>query len=651
MTVYLDFETRSEVDIRKVGAWAYAEHPSTQIICLAYSLGEGVELIKEPYRAMSYKPISLLESFAAQSSVNFEAHNAFFEQAIWHNIMHKRLKWPDIPIERWRCSAAKASAHALPRSLEGCGSALNLDTQKSQQGKAVMLRLSKPRRPSKKNPDKFWEPSVVPDQFNELYEYCRTDVAAEVAISCKLRDLNETEQKIWFLDQKINRRGVAVDTKTIDIILKLMDEYNEALNKEVQDISKGVLSSVSKRDRVLQFCLSKGVFMESYDKAYVSKMLDSDLPDEVRRILEIRQSQSKTSTAKYKSMRTAVCKDSRIRDTLMYHGASTGRWTGKLVQFQNIPRGQVKDIDQAISLIKEGNLSLIKEKYGDPMEVFSSCLRSMLMAEEGCRLIAADFASIEVRVLMWLANAIGGLKQLREGEDLYVDMAKEIYKKSDIKKEERQLGKTAILGCGYGMGSKRFHTTCSDWGIPIDSELADLAVDAYRSKYSAIVKFWYQIETAAIQAVKSNKPVNCGRLLWATYEEFLFCKLPGGRCLAYYSPKLTQTSTPWGTARDELTFMGVNSITRKWERQSTYGGKLTENVTQAVARDLMAESMLRLEEAGYPIVLSVHDELVAEVPEGYGSVAEFETLMANVPDWARGCPIEAEGWEGKRYRK
>lgn len=648
MTIYIDFETRSKADIKKVGAWRYAEDPSTEILCMAYAINEApVQIWKPGIVTIPTWVVYLNVGLNKRNKV--EAHNAFFERAIWENICVKRLGWPRIPHNRWRCSAAKAAYYALPRSLKNAGAALKLDTVKDEEGHQVMMNLCKPRKPSKSNPDEWFTKEKYPKRYEKLYEYCKQDVGAERAIAKSLPDIPEKETQIWLLDQKINQRGVYIDKEAVEASLSLLGTHITILKGKCHEICE---LSPNQRDKVISWCRDQGEDITAYDKEYIKNTLPQIKNEKVKEVLQIRQELGKTSTAKYTKMLGAICEDGRIRDTLMYHGAATGRWSGKLVQFQNLPRGSIDNMDSLIADIK--NKRLKSGEYG-LMDKMSAAIRGMITAPEGKQLVVADFASIEVRVLTWLAGCDTALEQLREGEDLYKYMASKIYSLpvAAISKEQRQLGKAAVLGCGYQMGAEKFHNTCLSWGINIPMETAEKAVSTYRTTYNEVKSLWYDQEDAAQRAVRSGKPIKAGKVIWFMNKDFLHCKLPSGRCISYKEPQLVLSATPWGSEQYKLRYMGEKSLStagKKWMTIDTYGGKLVENITQAVARDLMAEAMLRIDDK-YPIVLSIHDELISEVDEDKVDVGEYEKLMAEVPDWARGCPIAVEGWSGKHYRK
>jgi DNA polymerase len=643
--IYIDFETRSEVDIKKSGAWVYSLHPSTEILCLSYKMNNEPVLLADDLTTCVKFRNYLFENPEAL----VEAHNAFFEKAIWQNIMVKRYGWPEIKPEQWRCSASVAAYHALPRSLSGAGKILNLSTVKDDEGKRVMLQLAKP----KPRTGGFFEQGEYPEKFQTLYKYCKSDVEAEYAITKKLGQLPQRELNIWQLDQKINTHGVPVDLEAITAALKILDEYKIKLEKELETITEGEIKTVGQRDKILDWCNQRGEKLSGLTKSDVVAALQVVKHPEVKRILEIRQSLSKTSTAKYEAMKNSTAPDSRIRDVLMYHGASTGRWSGKLVQFQNLPRGNIKDMETAIKLIKKGSLTAVELLEDDVMSFMSSAIRGMVCAPEKHTLLVADFAAIEARVLAWLANSKLMLKHFRTGKDLYKDMASQIYKVpiNEVTPEQRQLGKAAILGAGYGMGSVKFYETCLSWGLAIDKNLAVRAIQTYRDTYSEIPNLWRNVEQAAMAAVSRQTQVKIGNLAFFMQDNFLKCKLPSGRLLHYYKPKIEKIDKEgWGQL-NQLTYLAEK--TGKVLSNVTYGGKLVENITQAVARDIMANSMIHLDKLGYQIILTIHDEIIAEIEEtdACHKLDTFCQKMALPPSWALDCPVSVEGWQGKHYRK
>lgn len=641
MVIHLDFETRSSADIKKVGAWVYSLHPSTDVICLAYGIDGDVY----HWRPGQKPPKKLFDVHS--SGHRILAYNAFFEYSIWMNVMAKKYGWLRPHFGQWFDVAAKAAAHALPRSLGEAGKALKLKQIKDESGKKIMLKLSKPRRDGS-----FYTPEQVPEDFKKLYEYNIDDVIAETAIDDTLRNLTETEKKVWELDFKINTRGIYIDRKAVLCAMNLINLYTERLNKRIKIVTCGAVEAATQRQRLLDWVVSKGVPAEALAKADVQELIKGDLPPDVREALEIRGELSRSSTAKYSSALEHLGEDDRIRGSLLYHGAAPGRWAGSGFQPHNLPRGTIKNMELAIDIVKENRLPYLEMMYDSVMETLSSAVRGVICAPPGKKLYCVDYAAIEARGILWLSGD-PGIGTFQRGGDIYKEMASDIYSKevSRIDKTERQLGKIAILGLGYGMGASKFVMTCAGYGIEISEEFADRVVKTYRKKYADVVKFWYAVENAAIEAVRTNKIVRMGKVAFLMSKGFLYCRLPSGRCIAYCRPTLETITTPWGEPKLQVAYEGVNPKTKKWEYMHTYGGKLAENISQGTARDIMAGAMLALEDKGYEIIMTVHDEIVVETPKDFGSLKEFQEIASRVPEWARGFPVGVEGWEGERYKK
>ena len=658
ISVHLDFETRSLVDVTDTGPWRYSLDPSTLPLCLCYTVDTShTDLITwedfDNYNVgMITDSVYKITELAENKNVIFKAHNSMFEYCIWNNILHKTFGFPELlDFKRWDCTAAKAASHALPRSLGQCALALKLSENKDKTGKKIMLQLSKPRKPTKNNPS-IWCNDA--DKFKILYEYCSQDVIVERAIDNALPDLNANEKAIWELDQKINSRGIKIDTKALDIALKFIEEFKERLNNELCDLTSGAVEKATETKRFTEY-LRSHIPITDLQKATVDDWINKTDNPKLKRLLEIRSQGGKSSTAKLEAIKDRVCNDGRVRDILVYHGASTGRWAGAGIQVQNFPRGTGYNSDNILDCLLLDDLDVFEMMYPDVINAISAGLRGFLIPGEGNDFVAADFAQIEARVVMMLAGCQKGIEDFRHGRDIYLALAQEIYKRPLTKKdkEERQLGKTGVLGCGFQMGAARFKEHAKNQaGLIISDELAERTVKTYRETYPEVVKLWYAQERAAILAVKNAGHLyKEGPVYWKVQGNFLYCKLPSGRCLAYPYPKVEIITTKWGTDKESLTFMTVTGTAKVWGKEHTYGGKLVENIVHATARDLMANGMLNVEKAGYKIIMTVHDEVISEVPENFGSVEEFETLLAAPPEWAKDYPIKAEGWRGKRYRK
>ena len=638
--VHLDFESRSRVDIWLTGAYVYATHPSTEILCLAYAVDNGPVKIIHRDDIFTYPlsdPFIELRELANAKDTLFYAHNALFEQLIWQHKLQEPFGMPRLPIKRWRCTAAKALAVGLPKSLAEAASALGTEHKKDIRGRTVMLRLSKPRADGEFEED--------PALFAELEAYCAQDVKTERDIDDILPELSDFEQYVWFEDQLINMRGVAVDTSTLDKVLDIISLEERRLKARVTELTKGALDGVSRRAAVLEYLSKNKVVLPDFTKATVEKAIkDKKIPEDMLEILRVRQQLGLTSTAKYSTLKDALCTDGRLRDSFLYHAASTGRWGGKLVQLQNLPKGSFSS-DLGVEMINEYDYETLLTMYPNIMELLSSCIRGMFVSAPGHNLIVADYSAIEARVLMWFCGEDNAVKMFKEGKDIYVDMAQKIGQGAP-----RQLGKQAILACGYGMGSSKFQATCKTYKIEVSEDLATKAVGSYRSAYPKVVRTWYDQERAAIHAVSKGGNVTCGKVTWEKRGDFLWCRLPSGRELAYHKPVIKTKEDGYG-GQVSLSYMTTDSVTKKYMRKDTYGGKIVENIIQATARDILATALLDAERNKYAPVMHVHDEIVVEVPEGFGSVEEFEKIICAVPAWAKGCPISAEAWRGKRYKK
>ncbi len=741
--ITIDFESRSACDIG-LGAWLYSLHPTTEIMCLAYKIGDAPTRLWHPAYphlgiAQSPDPVDLIQ--AIEDGWLVEAHNRFFEYAMWEHQLRKNWpQFPEIAECQWRCSAAKAAYHSLPRALEGAVAALGLPISKDMEGAKVMKMLCKPKKMLKRDrkplidagwpPEQidatiFWHESV--ELFERLWAYCIVDVDAEHGFSEFLPDLPPEELRIWQMDQKMNQRGIRCDLELVKAAIHLRNNEVATLTAELQDITSGAVEKGTSRAKFKDWMQVNGVDLPDTQGATLDEFLPNlkgqllmefmerkGLQPHTHRALQIIREVNRSSTAKFDAMLERVdLRDWRLRDNLMYHGAGTGRWTGKGVQVHNFPRGVlgIKDVDLLAEVVTTMDRQLIRALYGEPMVVLSDALRSALTASEGRDLIVADYAAIEARVVFWLAGDDTALDVFRSGEDIYCDMATGVYGFKVTKKanpNERQFGKQGILGLGFEMGFVTFLLTCRKYDIRFEESmvrrivdnaaynrhivsiekylkgdkrrvarlieagedpdkimhelvLMKHTVDTYRARYPEVTQMWRDQETAAIAAIRTpGRVVEAarGRNTWVVEDDFLKTYLPSGRPLHYYDPRLVKKKTPWKNAdgspvfKAAITFMGVDPLSKKWVRMDTYGGSLVENITQATARDLMAGAMVKADDEGtYDVIMSVHDELVCEVDRDKGDVTEFEELMSWTPGWAHGCPVEAEGWRGFRYRK
>lgn len=658
----LDYETRSEADLKKVGGWEYSVHPTTRIMCAAWRWSTREKLRETPTEIWSpafekRPPPQLVQAFKCPNT-KIWAHNALFEQCMTNNTFRRLYPglFDHIPVSRWGCTAALSAASGLPRKLEQVLMARGLPVQKDMVGHKLMLKYCKPRKPTKKNPSE-WHSNK--DELRRIMEYCKIDVDGAVELILDLPDLSPFERALWELDQEMNQTGFLCDRGLVQKVLALLDHEAETLKLETQEITMGALASALQRDGILNWLEAEGVALPDLKKLTVEEALKNEKIDgDARRILEIRQTVSKTSTKKYQSFLARSESDNRVRDILLFNAAvPTARWGGSGVQVQNFPRGVAGiDADHAVELLQDGDYDTLKLLYGDIFSVAATCLRGMITAPKGYKLVAGDYAQIEARVLFWLAGHDAGVKAFREGRPIYEEQAQVIFSVPNVEsvtKQQRQVGKQAVLGCGYGMGAEKFQDTCWVQGqMRIDLDLAKKAVYAYRNTHRPVPKAWESMERAAMLAVQyPDKKFTVNKVTWFKKGKWLYGRLPSGRLMPYYDPSIRIVKKPKRDPGPALCYWGIDSKTKRWQIESTYGGKLVENAVQAIARDIMAAAMLRARAAGFPILFTVHDELVSVRPENDTREKEFEKLMCELPAWAEGIPVKAEVWSDYRYRK
>lgn len=666
----IDFETRSYWSVTDVGAWRYAQDPTTEVLCMGWKLGDKAGVwVPELHKEFPPEIIAHIEAGGV-----FEAHNVQFERAIWMLILCPRY---GIPMPRyWKDTMAVCAYRGIPLSLDAAGKALDLPIKKDDHGKYLLMTLCRPKWGTKKEPDRVYREDW--DLMQDLYDYCARDVVAEECLGDTLGDLPPEEQFLWLLDQKINQRGVMIDMDAIDSALRLIDKIATELNAELFKLTDGEVRTATQRDKLLGWLKRNGLpWLVNLRKDTLEDLTREDgngnfivpdmikAPEKTQKVLRIRMELAKASTKKFTKMRETVSVDRRIRGMLQYHGANTGRWAGRLAQPHNFPRPTIKDMDGLVEDILREDVELLKEKYGSPMSAISSSLRGMIVAAPDHILRVCDFSAIEARVTFWVAGCQTGLDVFAmsdrgDSEDIYCVTASDLVGFTVIKEDhgdERQLGKITVLGCGYQMGASRLQVQAeTDYSVFLEDKEAQDMVDLYRTKYKEVPDLWYGLQAAAIETVKTGHPHSYGSIIYDLVEDkagrWLSCQLPNGRRIWYYEPHVADKKTPWGAVQDGLRYYGRdNKKGGSWGLVDTYGGMLTENVVQSISRDLMAEAMIRVENAGYPIILTVHDEIISEAPKMHGSQEEFERLMAMPVSWAPDCPIAVEGGEVMRYRK
>ena len=650
----VDIETYSSVDLSKAGVYAYAEAPAFDILLIGYKFDDEEEVHVIDTLAVDRDFDQELYDFRealTDPDIIKTAFNAQFERTCL-------AKWTGqaMPPEQWRCTMVKALTMGLPGNLADAGMALGLpeDKLKDPQGKALIQYFSKPCKPTRVNGQRTRNlPEHDPDKWNLFIRYNRQDVVTEQEILRKLSIYKtpDSEQELWSLDQHMNDNGVKLDIPMVEKIVEYDNQRRSELQKEAQDITG--LANPNSLAQLKKWLSEQGVDMASVTKDTIAEALAGDLPDKVRRMLEIRTALGKTSVAKYSTMLTAVCSDHRLRGILQFYGANrSGRWAGRLVQTHNLAKNTLPDLALARELAASGDFDTMQTLFGETAFVFSELIRTAFIPSDGCRFIVSDFAAIEARVISWISGEEWRLEAFRNGKDIYCETASQMYKvpvvKHGVNGHLRAKGKVAELACGYqgGIGAmKRM-----DRGGSIPEEELQAVVDAWRAANPKIPKLWRTCELAAKTAIREHRTVRVNHGIAFSYiNGNLFIKLPSGRKLCYWDTRLKLDPRD---GREHIVYMGVNQETKRWGETETYGGKLVENIVQATARDCLAVAMTRVDAAGYTIVMHVHDEMIADVPIDDTAAPDIiNDIMSQPIDWAPGLPLKGDTYETPFYMK
>ena len=639
----MDIESFSDVDLIKCGVYAYADSPAFEILLFAWSFDGGETQIID--LAQGEKLPAEVEDAIFDVSVTKTAYNANFERTCLSKYFGRY-----IPPESWHCSAVQAAMLALPRSLEDVGRVLGLDEQKMKEGKELIRYFCIPCKPTKANGGRTRNlPCHAPEKWELFKTYCKRDVDVEKSIRRKLHNfpIPESEMELYRLDQRINDRGVLVDMGLVEQAIACERLHKEVVTKRAYELTG--LENPNSVAQLKGWLGDKGMEAESLSKKAVAEMI-AETDGEVEELLRLRLLMAKTSVKKYEAMERSVCSDGRVHGMLMFCGANrTSRWSGKIVQIQNLPKNYIPDLELARDLVKQGRFEDIELLYDSTPNVLSELIRTAFIPKPGCRFVVADFSAIEARVLAWLSGeqwrldvftSHGKIYEASASSMFHVPM-EEITKGSPL----RQKGKLAELGLGFGGAAGALISMGAlDMGLT-EEELPPL-VAAWRKANPHITQFWWDVDAAAIKAVTEKQKTKVGKIIFEYKSGILFITLPSGRRLSYVKPRMAVNRF----GRDSLTYEGI-SENKKWSRIETYGPKLVENIVQGTARDLLAEAMLRVEKKGYPIVMHCHDEIIAEVPEGSGSVDEMCEIMAIQPKWAEGLPLRADGYSCSFYQK
>ena len=641
MIYSIDFETRSTIDLADQGLDIYANDPTTEVLCIAFgTTPDGVKVLP-PQNPETNQLWPLMQHVSRGGKI--QAWNAMFEYAIWNCVCVPKYGWPPLKLEQCIDSMAIAAANNVPQSLGDAAIFMDANQQKDTRGRYLIQKLCKPTRKGGFEND--------PDLMKELFDYCAQDVRTEMAIGGVLRPLSAEEQEVWTMTQRINLRGVPVDSQELHNAVLAVARAQDALDNELVSLTG---FKPSERAKLLGWLNAKGAAMDDMTAKTVSaKLVDTNLHPDVRRALELRQEGSQTSVAKYAKM-MEIQREGRIRNTLVYHGASTGRWASRGgLNLQNIARPTLEDdaIERAIPKVFGEGVGTMSE--------LSSLVRSAIVAPERKTFVDVDFSSIENRVGVYLAGQNDKVELFRKGLDEYkVFASQSLYRVpyDQVTKDQRQVSKSAVLGAMFGQGAKGLVKYAEGMGVKLSEAQAKNAVDGYRSSYSKVKELWALCENAAIEAVSNpGNPFRAGQhIVMKVAKTALWMKLPSGRLICWQRPQLELVTTPWGATKYGVTIHSQNTYTRAWTRNQLIGSSIFQSAVQGTARDFLANAMLNLEKDGYEIINSIHDEVLLLVDEDKAEEAldgEVMTIMTTPPKWAPDFPLAAEGWVSKRYRK
>ena len=654
----IDLETFSSVPIAKAGAQKYIASPDFEILLFAYSLN-GAPSVCCDIAQGELLPDWVLDALCDPQCLK-HAYNAAFEWGCLSKFMGRQL-----PPEQWRCTMFHGLYAGYPAGLDATGRALGLpeDKRKLSTGKALIRYFCVPCTPTKSNGGRRRNlPNHDPARWELFKEYNAQDVTTEMEIERRLSLITVPDwlQRQWETDLLINARGVAVDMEMVNGALEIGATVRERLTQEAVRIS-GLSNPNSVQQLSAWLEQETGEEVTDLRKDTVAKMIAQapDIP-EVQRMLEIRQELGKTSTKKYDAIEQAVCPDGRVRGLLQFYGANrTGRWAGRLVQVQNLPRTYTQPLELARNLVKQRKLDNLRLIYGSVPDTLSQLIRTAFVASDGNVLIDADFSAIEARVISWLAGEQWRLEVFKTHGKIYEASASQMFgvpieriKKGNPEYALRQKGKVAELALGYqGGAGALINMGALDMGIPED-DLPDI-VQRWRDTNKRICDLWYKMNSSAVEAISTGSSVGVGRLLVsceydAVHEvEYLTVLLPSGRKLYYNSPQIGENK--WGGP--SISYMGMDQTTKKWKRIETYGGKLVENCVQAVARDCLAQAIENLEAKGLPVVFHIHDEVVIDCRADTATLEDVVDIMSRPIPWAPGLPLNADGWVGGFFKK
>ena len=637
--ISIDIETYSSVNLKTSGVYKYCESDDFEILLFGYSIDGGdvhvVDLASD--ESIPHEVLSAL----TDNSVIKWAFNAQFERICLSKYLGKSLS-----ADSWRCTRVWAATLGLPLSLEGTGAVLGLEKQKLAEGKDLIRYFC--------TPNALWNgicirhyPSDAPDKWTQFKKYNKRDVEVEMSIQKRLAKypVSDAEWNNYILDQKINDCGVMLD---MDLVAEAI-RCSKLMHAEQLEAARSItgLENPNSVAQLKTWLTEQGVEVESLSKETVDALLE-DADADVAEVLNLRKQLAKSSVKKYTAMKNAVCSDSRARGLIQFYGANrTGRYAGRLIQVQNLPQNHLPDLEQARTLLKQGQYKDIEMLYDFVPFVLSELIRTAFVPRHGCRFFVADFAAIEARVIAWLAGEEWRQRVFADGGDIYCASASQMFhvpvEKNGVNGHLRQKGKIAELALGYG-GSVGALKAMGAIQMGLDETELKPLVDAWRLSNAKIVDLWWSIDNSVKRCIKERCKTQTHGIVFLYESGILFITLPSGRRLAYVKPRMGLNKF----GGESVTYEGATG--KKWERVESYGPKFTENIVQATARDILAEAMLRLDKAGYRIVMHVHDEAVIEAPAD-SSLEKICAIMGETPDWAKGLLLRADGYVCNFYRK
>ena len=646
-TLFCDIETFSSVSLADCGVYKYAESSDFDILLFGYAFDDDpvdvIDLTQQEF------PEELIDALYDDEVVKV-AHNSNFERTCLSKYFDKQIK-PGA----FEDTMIMASWCGLPLSLDAVGKALGLSEEeaKMKEGKALVRKFCLPRKPTKANPKERLGPEDAPEDWKVFIEYNRRDVETERTIYKRLIRWRPgvSEFKLWSLDQQINDRGMRVDLQMAENAVRIGEEYRERLLQKAQEISG--LQNPNSTEQIKNWLREQeGVTVTSLNKKVIADVVAGLSDEKCRAFMALRTEFSKSSTKKYGAILRSACKDEHVHGCFQFCGAGrTGRWAGRLVQLQNLPQNHLPDLDCARDLVRDGDGESLELIYGDVQGTLSELIRTALIPESGQKFVVADFAAIEARVIAWVAGEQWRQDVFRDGGDIYCASASQMFKvpvvKHGVNGHLRQKGKIAELALGYGGGTNALLAFGADKLGMTDEEMAE-TVDRWREASPHITALWRSLEQAAIRCIKRKRSTlsTVGGIRFDYEDPILWMVLPSGRRIAYWGADFG--SNRWGNP--SLSYWGTDQKTKKWSRLETWGGKLTENLVQATARDCLKESMLRLNAAGYDIRAHVHDEVIITAPMDV-KVEDVAAVMGRPIEWAPGLLLRADGYECSSYRK